>query len=63
MCLMNNKLGLQNKLLFLRSVLPPAVKDESPCIQADSSFTAGGKIDLKNYDFPQVFSHNFTMLN
>jgi hypothetical protein len=35
MSLMNNKLGLQNmktKLYFLRSILPPAVKDESPCI-------------------------------
>jgi hypothetical protein len=25
------------------------------CIKADSSFTAGGKIDLKNYDFPFIF--------
>jgi hypothetical protein len=24
-------------------------------IQADSSFTAGGKIDLKNYDFTFIF--------
>jgi hypothetical protein len=24
-------------------------------VQADSSFTAGGKIDLKNYDFPFIF--------
>jgi hypothetical protein len=24
-------------------------------IQGDSSFTAGGKIDLKNYDFPFIF--------
>jgi hypothetical protein len=45
MCLMDNKLGLQNmkvKSYFLRSILPPAVKDESPCIMLKKSHSMSG---------------------
>jgi hypothetical protein len=47
--------GTVTEFLKTLTLIIHIYNDFTLAIQADSSFTAGGKIDLKNYDFTFIF--------